>query len=100
MDKQKQDNQLEPAYSSFVPIRDVALKTCRKQWTIGRGGEKGISVLMARHDDDEHITEKKESKFTNTCTYILVNVDVYNLSILTVYRGLFICECALHYKIK
>ena len=28
----------------------VALGTCRKRWTIGRGGEKesGISVLMAR----------------------------------------------------
>ena len=34
---------------------DVALKTCRKRWTIGRGGEKGpgISVLMALHDDDD-----------------------------------------------
>ena len=29
MDEQGQDNQLEPTYSSSVPIRDVALKTCR-----------------------------------------------------------------------
>ena len=29
----------------------------------------------------------------NTCKYILVNVDVYNLAIFTVYNGLFICEC-------
>ena len=52
MDEQKQDDQLEHTYSSSVPIWDVALKTCRKQWTIGRGGERGsgISVLMARHD--------------------------------------------------
>ena len=28
-----------------MPIRDVALKTCRKQWT--------ISVLMAWHDDND-----------------------------------------------
>ena len=55
MDEQRQDDQLEPTYSSSVLIRDVALKTCRKQWTIEKGGEKGskISVLMARHDDDD-----------------------------------------------
>ena len=49
MDEQRQNDQLEPTYSCSVPIRDVALKTCRKQWTIGRGGEweSGISVLMA-----------------------------------------------------
>ena len=41
-------------HSNSVPIRDVVLKTCWKQWTIGKGGERGsgISVLMARHDDD------------------------------------------------
>ena len=55
MAKQKQDNQLEHTYSSYVRIRDVALKTCRRRWTIGRSGERGsgISVLAARHDDDE-----------------------------------------------
>ena len=44
-----------PAYSTSLPIRDVALKTCREQWTIGRGGENGsgISVLMAWHDDGD-----------------------------------------------
>ena len=45
MDEQRQDDQLEPTYSSSVPIRDVGLKTCRKQWTIGRGGERGSSKL-------------------------------------------------------
>ena len=55
MGEQRQDDQLEPTYSSAVPIRDVALRTCRKQWTIGRGGERGsgISVLIVRHDDDD-----------------------------------------------
>ena len=55
MAKQKQDDQLEHAYSSYVGIRDVALKTCRRRWTLGRSGEKGsgISVLAARHDDDD-----------------------------------------------
>ena len=55
MAKQKQDDQLEHTYSSYVRIRDVALKTCQKRWMIGRSGERGsgISVLAARHDDDD-----------------------------------------------
>ena len=55
MVEQKQDNQLEPTYSSYVMIRDVALKTYQKRWTIRRSGERGsaISVRAARHDDDE-----------------------------------------------
>ena len=40
MDEQRQDDQLEPIYSSSVPIQDIALKTCQKQWTIEKGGEK------------------------------------------------------------
>ena len=39
VDEQRQDDLVEPTYSSSVPIRDVALKTCRKQWKIGRAGE-------------------------------------------------------------
>ena len=56
MAKQKQDNQLEHTYSSYVRIQDVALKTCQKQWMIGRSGERGsgISVLVA-HDDDDNL---------------------------------------------
>ena len=55
MAEQRQDDQLEPTYSSSEPIRDVALKKCRKQWTIGKGGERGlrISVQIARRDDDD-----------------------------------------------
>ena len=55
MAKQKQDDQLEHTYSSYVRIRDVTLKTCQKRWMIGRSGERGagISVLAAQHDDDE-----------------------------------------------
>ena len=57
MDEQRQDDQLKPTYSSSVLIQDVALGTCWKLWTIGRGGEKrsGISMLMAQHDDDEEL---------------------------------------------
>ena len=60
MAKQKQDDQLEHTYSSYVRIWDVALKTCQKRWMIGRSGERGsgISVLAAQHDDDECWSEK------------------------------------------
>ena len=54
MAKQKPDDQLEHTYSSYVRIRDGVLKTSQKWWMIGRSGERGsgISVLVARHDDD------------------------------------------------
>ena len=55
MAEQKQDDQFEHTYSSYVRIRDVALKTCQRQWIIGRSGKRGsrISVLVAWHDDDD-----------------------------------------------
>ena len=55
MAEQKQDDQLEPTFSSSVRIWDVALRTCQKWWTVGKSGEggAGISVLAARHDDDD-----------------------------------------------
>ena len=54
MDEQRQDMQLKLTYSSSVPIRDVALRTCRNQWTIGRCDERGseISMLIAQHDNN------------------------------------------------
>ena len=44
--------------------QDVALKTCRKRWTIGRGGEigSGISVLTVRHDDDDDDDAPRNNK--------------------------------------
>ena len=61
MDDQKQDVQLENTYSSSVLIRDVAPKICRKQWTIGKCGERGpgVSVLITRHEDDDDIYENR-----------------------------------------
>ena len=52
---QKQDDQHERTFSSYVRIRDIVLKTCLGRWTIGRSGERGpgISVLPARDDDDD-----------------------------------------------
>ena len=54
MAAQKQDDQHEHTFSSYVRIRDVVLKTYLGRWTIGRSGERGsgISVLPARYDDD------------------------------------------------
>ena len=55
---QKQDDQHEHTFSSYVRIRDVALKPCQRRWTIGKSGDRGsgISVLAARHDDDDNST--------------------------------------------
>ena len=55
MDEERQDDQLEPIYNSFVLIEDIALKTNRERWTIETGGEKGSvgSALAAGLDDDD-----------------------------------------------
>ena len=55
MAAQKQGDQLERTFSSYVRIQDVVLKTYLGRWTIGRSGERGsgISVLPARYDDDD-----------------------------------------------
>ena len=55
MDKQRQDDQLEPIYNSSVPIQDIALKTSREWWMIERVCRRGSErfVLAARHDDDD-----------------------------------------------
>ena len=52
---QKQDDQHERTFSSYVRIRVVVLKTYLGRWTIGRSGERGsgISMLPARYDDDD-----------------------------------------------
>ena len=60
MDVQEWDDQHELTYSSYVRTRDVALKTCRRRWMIGRNGERrsGISAQAARHDDDDIYTRQ------------------------------------------
>ena len=58
-------------YNSSVRIRDVALKTCQRRWTIGRSGERvsRISVLAARHDgdDDDDDDDYKTVIYISTC---------------------------------
>ena len=55
--RQKQDDQLEHSFSSYVRIQDVTLKTNQRRWTIRRSGERGsgISVQSVRHDDGDDI---------------------------------------------
>ena len=45
MDKQRQDDQLEPEYNSSVPKQDVALKTYRKQSSIEKSQGEGQGDL-------------------------------------------------------
>ncbi len=53
----EQDDELEHSYSNCVRTRDIAQKTCQRRLTIGKSGERGsgISVLVARQDDDDDI---------------------------------------------
>ena len=55
---QKQDDQHEHTFSSYMRIRDVVLKSYLGRWTIGRSGERGsgISMLPVRQDDDDDDT--------------------------------------------
>ena len=46
MAKQKQDDQLEHTYSSYVRIRDVSMKTCQKRWMTGRSSERGSGISV------------------------------------------------------
>ena len=72
---QKQDDQHEHIFSNYVMIQDVVLKTCKRRWTIGRSGERGsgISVLPARHDDDDDIYIVRETKPVKQLTYLLIS---------------------------
>ena len=73
---QKQDDQHERTFSSYVRIQVVVLKTCLGRWTIGRSGERGsgISVLPARYDDDDDI-------YIHIYTYIYINKSSVSESI-------------------
>ena len=47
---QKQDDQHEQTFSSYVRIRGVVLKTYLGRWTIGRSGEKGQGYPCYQRD--------------------------------------------------
>ena len=71
---QKQDDQQEHTFSSYVRIRDVVLKTYLGRWTIRKSGERGsgISVLPARYDDDDD-----DDVFWGVTLYIYIYIYIY-----------------------
>ena len=72
MAEQKQNDQHEHTFSSYVRIWDVVQKTCQWRWTIGKSGERGsgISMLPAWHDDDDDLLPYK-------CIYIYIYIYTY-----------------------
>ena len=74
--------------AAIVKIQDVILKTCRKRGMIGRSGERwsGISVLAARHDDDDEVNLKE---WHNECPNVpLLELRKANFQfVFTNYRG-------------
>ena len=83
------DDQLEPTCYSSVPIRDITLMNCEKQWTIGRGGGRGseISLLIERYDDDI-LSYLYTHTHTHTYIYIYIiaisqsNIDLSTAAII------------------
>ena len=60
---------------------DVALKTCRKLWTIEKGGERGsgLSVLRVRDDDDDDDGITTTYTFWVFLTVIKNSMEIYTL---------------------
>ena len=89
MAEKKQDVLLEPTYNSSVPIYDVALKTYRKRWMIGRGSGRGSgrSVLMVRDDDDDddYVKWINEYHFMN-CIFKEINDQKLNTETLVIMK--------------
>ena len=54
MAEQKQDNQLEHTFSSYMRIRDVALKNCQGRWTIGKSVPYSQLTLCAKWTYNVH----------------------------------------------
>ena len=91
MAAQKQDDQLERIFSSYVRIQDVVLKTYLGRWTIGRSGERrsGLSVLPVRYDDDDDISQDSISirwsifacRYTLALNMWLENFEMFLISL-------------------
>ena len=80
MAAQKQDDQHEHTFSSYVRIQDVVLKTYLGRWTKGRSGERGsgISVLPARYDDDDDlIFIVIVTMFWLICCLAVIHIQLY-----------------------
>ena len=77
---QKQGDQNEHTFSSYVRIRDVVWKTYLGRWTIGRSGERGsrISVLPVRYDDDDDDDDDDINITKSLCGFV-ANQMKYNM---------------------
>ena len=93
---QKQDDQHEHTFSNYVRIRDVVQKTCLRRWTIGKSGERGsgISVLPARHDDDDEHVEfmEKPNKQSLLKYWKKIQREQFSLVWFLCFKGLLIIE--------
>ena len=82
MTERKQVDQLEPTFSSSVRIRDVALKTSQKRWTIGRSGDRGsgISMLVTEQDDGDIYTILQSWSVCDTWSFLSScgSLDIYS----------------------
>ena len=92
MDKQRQDDQLEPIYNSSVPIQDGALKTYLERWMIETGGKRGSgrSMLVAWHYDDETFPKGISTMW---------NVNSLVQDLILVHHIRFLWEYPLHHKL-
>ena len=89
MTVEKQDDQHEHTFSSYVRIRDVVQKTYQGRWTIGRSCKRGsgISVLPALYDDDDDddiyiyflLLGKKASKYSSINSKTRTYEDIIHL---------------------
>ena len=86
MAEQKQDDQLEHTYSSYVKIRDVVQKTCRRRWTIRKSGERGSAIFVraARHDDDDDVLTSLWITTIMFDFFIRVHITIFYLAFLII----------------
>ena len=69
MAEQNQDDQLERTYSSYVRIRDVALKTCLRQWTTRKKWQVKVRDIRA-----------SSTTWWRWYIYIYIYDDIYAIS--------------------
>ena len=89
--EQKPEDQLEHTYSSSVRIRDGALKTCQRRWTIGKSDERGsgISVLAAWHDD-MMVIYIYIYIYIRICVCLCIYIHIYLYIYVSIYRQIYI----------
>ena len=95
MSEQEQDDQLEHTYSSSVRIRDVALKTCQRRWTIGK------SVVLSSADSSSYLQNHNDT-IIKTQEDFFINIFVPLTLFVRVRKGYsrFACERELETEQK